>query len=288
MAKNKKSRRDGFSPAVLPMYIFTVVFVAIPILYVVVMSFMTRAANWGVIYQPTLAAYKKIFDPVYLKVFAQSLKVAVLTTFFTLFIGYPFAYYTAKLPHKWRNNVMLLVVVPFWTNSLVRIYGWMILLQSKGPLNTLMISLGLIDRPAKLLYNFGAVLVGMIYALIPFMILSIYNSVLKMDWALVEAARDLGASSIKAFWSITIPMTAPGIMAGCILVFIPSVGLFFVSDLLGGSKTVLLGNLIKNELLVAHNWPGGAALSIVMMAMTLLLLGLYKKVTGESDLEGLI
>lgn len=178
--------------------------------------------------------------------------------------------------------------MPFWTNSLVRIYGWMILLRSQGVVNALLIALGVIDTPLKLLYNFGAVLVGMVYALLPFMILSVYNSISKLDPSLTEAARDLGAGKWRAFWSVTVPMTRAGIMAGCVLVFIPSVGLFFISDLLGGAKTMLLGNLIKNELLTARNWPMGAALSVVMMAATLLVIGLYQKLSGEKSLEGIV
>ena len=194
----------------------------------------------------------------------------MLTTLLTLLIGYPFAYFTAGLPPKKRSLALMLVIVPFWTNSLVRIYGWMILLRGQGVVNSLLAALGLIDAPLKLLYNFGAVLVGMVYALIPFMILSVYNAVAKLDPALIEAARDLGAGRWRAFWTITVPMTRAGIMAGCVLVFIPSIGLFFISDLLGGSKTMLLGNLIRDELLTARNWPLGAALSVVMMAATLL------------------
>ena len=214
--------------------------------------------------------------------------LAVLTTLFTLLIGYPFSYFVSRLSERRRSLVLLLVVVPFWTNSLVRIYGWMILLRSQGVINTLLIALGVIDTPLQLLYNFGAVLVGMIYALLPFMILSTYSAIEKLDPSLVEAARDLGAGRWRAFWTVTVPMTRAGIMAGCVLVFIPSVGLFFISDLLGGAKTMLLGNLIKNELLTARDWPMGAALSVVMMAMTLLVIGIYQKCSGERGLEGIL
>lgn len=270
------------------MYVWTVLLVAIPLIYILVMSFMRRAETWGVVNEFTTDNYAKILDPVYLKVFGESLWIALLTTVFTLLLGYPFAYFTAKLKTKWRGLVLLLVVVPFWTNSLVRIYGWMILLRSQGVINNMLMGMGVIDAPLKLLYNFGAVLVGMVYALIPFMILAIYNSVEKMDWSIVEAARDLGATKWKAFWSVTVPQTMPGVMAGCVLVFVPSVGLFFLSDLLGGAKTMLLGNLIKNVLLSARDWPFGAALSVVMMAATTLIIYLYKKVSGEQSLEGLL
>lgn len=285
---NKSKKRGGIPVAALPMYLWTVVFVAIPLVYILCMSFLKKAQTWGVVMEFSLDSYAKLLDPNYLKVFAQSLWVALLTTAATLAIGYPFAYITAKLPKKRRSLVLMLIIVPFWTNSLVRIYGWMILLRSKGVINNVLMAMGIIDTPLKLLYTFGAVLIGMVYALVPFMILSIYNSCEKIDWSLVEAARDLGAGPIKAFTSVTLPQTMPGIMAGSVLVFIPSVGLFFISDLLGGAKTMLLGNLIKNELLTARNWPMGAALSMAMLAMTLLIIGLYRKTAGEGSLEGLV
>lgn len=283
------SRKKGGVPlAAVPMYIWTLLLVAIPLIYIVGLSFLTKAQTWGVDLNFTLDSYRKLFTPSYLKVFGQSLYVAVITTIAALAIGYPFAYFTSRLPKRARSLVLMLIIVPFWTNSLVRIYGWMILLRSQGVINGLLISLGVIDSPLKLLYNFGAVMVGMVYALIPFMILSIYNSCEKIDWSLVEAARDLGATRMRAFWSVTVPLTMPGIMAGCVLVFIPSVGLFFISDLLGGAKTMLLGNLIKNELLVARNWPMGAALSVAMLLMTLGIITLYKRIAGDKELEGLL
>ena len=180
---------------------------------------------------------------------------------------------------------MLLVVVPFWTNALVRIYGWMIILRAKGVLNHLLMSLGLIDTPLKILYTYGAVLLGMVYSLLPFMILPVYTSVEKMDWSLVEAARDLGANAAQAFLTVTLKLTLPGVLSGFVLVFVPSIGLFFISDLLGGGKIMLVGNLIKNQLMQARDWPFGAALSVVMMIMTFAIIFLYRKLTHSSDLE---
>ena len=284
----RKRAVKGNTPAAVPFILWTALFVAIPLVYILCMSFMKRAATWGVVAEFSLDSYQKMLSPTYLRVYGRSLVLAVLTTLSTLLIGYPFAYFTAHLPEKRRSLVLLLVIVPFWTNSLVRIYGWMILLRGQGVINTLLIAVGVIDTPLKLLYNFGAVLVGMVYALIPFMILSVYNSIAKLDRSLIEAARDLSAGRWKAFWTVTVPLTRAGIMAGCVLVFVPSVGLFFISDLLGGSKTMLLGNLIKNELLTARNWPMGAALSIVMMAATLLIIGSYKRLSGEKSLEGIL
>ena len=286
MKRARKGR--GFPAAGVPFLLWTAFFVAIPLIYILCMSFMKRAATWGVVAEFSLGSYAKMLSPAYLRVFGESLWLSVLTTGFTLLLGYPFAYFTAQLSPKRRSLALLLVIVPFWTNSLVRIYGWMILLRSQGVVNALLIALGVIDTPLKLLYNFGAVLVGMVYALLPFMILSVYNSISKLDPSLTEAARDLGAGKWRAFWSVTVPMTRAGIMAGCVLVFIPSVGLFFISDLLGGAKTMLLGHRLHPDLLSARNWPMGAALSVVMMAATLLVIGLYQKLSGEKSLEGIV
>lgn len=283
----KRPRRDHAAFfMVLPLYVFTLIFVFFPLLYILGMSFLKKDVLWGVTNELTLDNYRMLFDPVYLKTFLDSLKLAFATTAITTLVGYPFGYFMGKLPPKRRGGLMLLVVVPFWTNALVRIYGWMIILRTKGVLNGLLLTLGVIDRPVKILYTYGAVLIGMVYSLLPFMILPVYSSVEKMDWSLVEASRDLGANAVQAFFTVTLKLTLPGVLSGFVLVFVPSIGLFFLSDLLGGGKIMLVGNLIKNQLLEARNWPFGAALSVVMMVMTLLIIGLYRKVTHSRDLEG--
>lgn len=271
---------------VAPLYIVTIVLVFLPLIYIVVLSFLRKDALWGVTNEWTLDNYRQMFDPVYLKTFGDSLKLAFATTVITTLLGYPFGYFMAKLPPRWRSLCMLLVVVPFWTNALVRIYGWMIILRAKGVLNTALMAMGIISQPLKILYTYSAVLIGMVYSLLPFMILPVYNSVEKMDWSLVEASRDLGANAVQAFLTVTLKLTLPGVLSGFVLVFVPSIGLFFIADLLGGGKIMLVGNLIKNQLLQARDWPFGAALSVVMMLMTLLIILLYRKVTGAKDLEG--
>ena len=272
----------------LPMALWTTVFVAVPLVYVLGLSFMKKAATWGVVAEFSLDSYKNLLNPVYLKVFAQSFWVAILTTVFALLIGYPFAYFTAKLPKKHRSLVLMLMLVPFWTNSLVRIYGWMILLRSQGVINGLLMQFGVIDKPLKLLYTFGAVLVGMVYALLPFMIFAVYSSAEKLDFSLVEAARDLGASPMKAFLTVSLKLTLPGLLSGVVLTFVPSMGLFFIADLLGGNKVVLVGNLIQAQLMNAHNWPFAAALSVVLLVLTTVILWLYRKLSGVKDLEGIV
>ena len=192
-----------------------------------------------------------------------------------------------RLGARGKRIVMFLIMVPFWTSSLIRLYGWIILLQAKGALNSALIRLGLIDEPLKILYSYPAVLIGMVYALLPFMILAVYTSVEKMDWTLVEAARDLGASPVRAFLTVTLRLTLPGLMSGVILTFVPSMGLFFIADILGGNKIVLVGSLIQDQMTRGGNQPFAAALALVLAVMTTLLLWLYRRLTGTSELEGM-
>lgn len=267
---------------------WSIVFVAIPLLYILYMSFLPRGESWGLGEGWTLGNYAKMLKPMYFKVFTDSFIVAILTTAITLLVGYPFAYIVAKMKPRNRSFVLLLITVPFWTNALVRIYGWITILSGQGLVNTILVSTGIVKEPMKLLYNNGAVLFGMVYSLLPFMILAIYNSVEKLDWSCIEASRNLGAGKIKAFLTVTVPLTMPGILAGCVLTFVPSVGLFFINETLGGSKSILLGSLIKNQISSARDWPFGAALSVIMMVMTVVILVLYKKAAGEKSLEGLL
>lgn len=273
---------------VAPIYVFTIIFVALPILYLVALSFMTRAQTWGVVNEFTLDNYRKVFKPVYLNTFRESFQLAILTTVFTLLIGYPFGYLMARLGKRAKRLMMFLVVIPFWTSALMRMYGWIIIFRSNGLLDKILMLLGISKEPLKLLYSYPAVLVGMIYALLPFMILSVYSSTDKMDWSLVEAARDLGASKLKAFLTVTVKMTLPGIMSGVVLVFIPSMGLFFIADILGGGKVMLVGNLIQNQLQGGRDWPFAAALAVILMIFTSIMIWLYRKVTRVKELEGLL
>ncbi len=266
---------------ILPMALFAILFVGLPLLYVLVISFLHRGEVFGVTGPVTLDNYLRMFgDSMYQKVLTSSVLLALSTMVITLLIGYPFGYYMARTAPRRRNLLMLLVVVPFWTNALVRVYGWRILLLANGPINSLLQSIGLIDAPLKLLYNYGAVLLGMVYSLLPFMILPAYSAVEKVDWHCVEAARDLGSSPRRAFFTVTLPLTLPGIMAGCVLVFVPSMGIYFISDLLGGSNDMLIGSLIRDQLLKAREWPLGAALSMALMGMTTAILWIYRRLGG--------
>ena len=193
----------------------------------------------------------------------------------------------AKLSSVWKKRMMALLMIPFWTSALIRLYGWIIIFRSNGVLDSVLMGLGITKDPLKLLYTYPAVVVGMVYALLPFMILSVYSSAEKMDWSLVEAARDLGASPMKAFLTVTLKLTLPGLLSGVVLTFVPSMGLFFIADILGGNKVVLVGSIIQEQLTKGRNWPFAAALSVVLMIMTSLIIGIYRKVTNTKDLEGL-
>jgi len=278
----------GIWLTILPLYLFTLLFVAGPLIYMVVLSFQTRAEVWGVVNQFTLDNYKNILDSVYLQTFWESIKLAFTSTLLIAAIGYPFGYFMAKLSAKWKKIVMLLLMIPFWTSSLIRLYGWIIIFRANGTLDSVLIALGLIKTPLKLLYTYPAVVVGMVYALLQFMILAVYSSAEKMDWSLVEAARDLGATPIKAFLTVTLKLTMPGLLSGVILTFIPSMGLFFIADILGGNKVVLVGSLIQDQLMKAHNWPFAAALSVILMVLTSLMISLYKRVIHTTELEGIL
>ena len=273
---------------ILPMYIFSILFVLGPLLYMIALSFATNHEGLGVTSHFTLENFKNMADPVYVGTFVQSFQVAIMTTILVVVIGYPFGYFMAKQSKRGKRLLMFLIMVPFWTSSLLRMYGWIIVLQAKGIVNTVLIRLGLIRVPIKILYSYPAVLIGMVYALLPFMILSVYSSVEKMDWTLVEAAKDLGASNWKAFSTVTLKLTLPGLLSGVILTFIPSMGLFFIADILGGNKIVLVGSLIQDQLGRGGNWPFAAALSVVLMILTSLMIYLYRRITHIKDLEGVI
>lgn len=268
----------------LPMYLWTIVFVFVALLYVIGLSFLSRGEISGVTADVTLANYRRLGSPEYLSVLLKSLRLAGITTAVCILLGYPFGYLMARLTPKARSIIMLLIIVPFWTNALIRIYGWRILLMGNGPLNTILQSLGIIQKPLKLLYTDGSVLLGMVYALIPFMILPTFSTVEKLDYSVVEAARDLGASPLYAFFTVTIPLTLAGLMAGCVLVFIPSMGLFFLNDLLGGSKTVLAGGLIQ-QLINSRDLPMAAALSVLLLSVTGAVIAIYRKLGGSGNMS---
>jgi spermidine/putrescine transport system permease protein len=271
-----------------PVTLWMTVFFLIPLLLVLAVSFFTRSSFGGIELPLTAENYVRFFDPLYFKILRVSCVLAFTTTVLCLVFGYPFAYIIARSPARYRNILLLLIIVPFWTNSLIRTYAWIVLLRTEGVINTILLQLGLIDQPLSLLYNETAVLIGLVYTMLPFMILPLYASIEKLDRSLLEAASDLGAKPLQVFWRVTLPLTAPGIMAGSLLVFIPSLGLFFIPDLMGGSKAVLIGNLIKNQFLTARDWPFGSASSIILMALTLLFITAYILLTKDKQGKELV
>lgn len=290
MRKRHGARPGGRSLwlTLVPLYFFTLVFVLGPLLYMLVLSFETRAETWGVLPIWTWKNYQDIFRPAYLNTFWESFQLALLSTGLICAIGYPFGYFMAKLSPRWKKRMLILLMVPFWTSGLIRLYGWITIFRANGPLDKLLLGMGVIEEPLRLLYTYPAVVVGMVYGLLQFMIFAVYSSAEKLDWSLVEAARDLGATPFQAFRTVTWKLTLPGMLSGVILTFVPSMGLFYIADILGGNKVVLVGSLIQEQLLKTHNWPFAAALSVVLMLLTTLLIALYRRITREEELEGVL
>ncbi len=252
-----------------------ILFGVIPLLLLVITSFLTMDPANLVRFSFSLKAYSQLLiDPSYMIIFIRSVKLALTTTLLCLALGYPFAWYTARMTPKWRTSVLVLLMIPFWTNSLVRTYAMRMVLGTQGILNKALLSLGLIHTPLKMMYTDYAVVAGLFYLMLPFMVLPLYATIEKLDFQLVEAARDLGAGAVNAFTKVIFPLTLPGIMAGCIMVFVPTMGLFYVASLLGGARQLLVGNLIQQQFLNARNWPMGSATSIVLIIfMTVMLIG---------------
>ena len=287
-AAPQKRGRSRPHAALLPMYVFTLAFVLGPLLYMIALSFMRRQGGWGVEAVFSLRNYRRILEPVYLETFKQSIRLALISTVTVTLAGYPFGYFMARLAKRWRERVMVLLIIPFWTSALMRLYGWIIVFRANGVLDSLLMRLRITSEPLRLLYTYPAVVTGMIYALLPFMIYSVFASAEKLDRGLVEAARVLGASRLRAFLSVSFPLTMPGLFSGVILTFIPSMGLYFIADILGGNKVILVGNLIQEQLMGVHDWPFAAALSVVLMILTSLFLYLYRLLTHSVELEGLL
>jgi spermidine/putrescine transport system permease protein len=253
-----------------PAALYLLIFFVIPLLIVVVYSFLTRGAYGQLIWEFTLQNYVRVIDPLYLGILWTSVMIALANTAICLLISYPFAYAIARTPSvRRRNFLLILVMVPFWTNFLVRTYAWRVILGNDGPINSTLLALGIIDTPLPLLFNTGAVMVGLVYGYLPFMVLPLYAAIERIDFSLLEAAQDLYANGRQAFMQVLLPLSMPGIIAGSILVFIPSLGTFVTTDLLGGAKTVMIGNLIQSQFLTARDWPFGSAFSVLLMVAVL-------------------
>ncbi|MFN5745488.1 MAG: ABC transporter permease subunit [Methylococcaceae bacterium] len=261
-------------------------FALVPMLMVLAVSVLTRDDAGFVAPVVTLDSYRRLLEPVYMHVLADSMGMAGLATLLCLLIGYPFAYLLAGVGPRWRPLLLTLVIIPFWTNSLLRVYAIRSLMAAQGPINGVLLGLGLIHEPVRLLYTGVAVCVGLVYVLLPFMILPLYASFDALDRRLIDAAADLGAGRRAIFRHVILPLTAPGIAAGCLLVFLPALGMFFVTDVLGGARELMIGALLKDQFLDACDWPFGAAASVVVIGLLGLLLGLnglLRRVLGANQ-----
>lgn len=271
--KTKSGLFGKFSLVLSGSWLF--LFGLVPFLLVLGASFMTRGDESFLIFPLTLESYRKILDPLYAEVFWVSFKLSAVSTLIALLIAFPFAHFLSQVSKRYAPLLLVLTVIPFWTSSLVRTYALVIIFKTKGALNTLLIMIGIIDEPLEILYTQTAVIIGMVYTLLPFMILPLYASFEKLDKRLIEAARDLGAGKMAVIVRIVIPLVLPGIIAGVSLVFLPSLGMFFISDLLGGANDLVIGNFIKNQFLSFRDWPFGSVASVVLTLWMFLLIWLY-------------
>ena len=269
-----KNRRSVLAwPYVLWIILFTI----LPLLIIVLFSFTEKTEMGSISMVFTLDNYRKFFQPLYLNVLKRSVILAVVSTVMCLIVGYPMAYIMSRAPRKKRNLMATLFVLPLWTNFLLRTYAWMGLLREQGLVNEFLRAIGLIERPLQLLYNNGAVVMGMVYNFLPFMVLPIYSVLVKLDDSLLEAAHDLGANDVKVFQKVIFPLSLPGVATGIYMVFMPAVSTFVLSDLLGGSHTILLGNLIENQFRNARNWQFGSAISVIMVLFIIVTMGYFAK-----------
>ncbi|CAH8192210.1 spermidine preferential ABC transporter membrane subunit PotB [Vibrio aestuarianus] len=272
------SKKLSLQNAIITLIVgWLVLFVLIPNLMIIGTSFLTRDEANLIELTFTLDNYTRLLDPLYAKVLMHSFYMAIVATLLCLVIGYPFAYIVAKMPAKWRPIMLFLVIVPFWTNSLIRTYGLKIVLGTQGILNQALLGLDIIDKPLRIMYTETAVMIGLVYILLPFMILPLYSAIEKLDGTYIEAARDLGANKLQTLLKVVLPLTMPGIIGGCLLVLLPALGMFYIADLLGGAKNLLIGNVIKSQVLNARDWPFGAATSIALtLAMAVMLYAYYR------------
>jgi spermidine/putrescine transport system permease protein len=266
-----------------PVTLILALLVALPLVYVLVMSFCSIDDNYNVVYSLTLKNYERLLNKDYLRIYSESILIAALTTVIALLVSYPFAYVISRTKSRAKNLLYMLVIIPFWTNSLIRIYGWRTFLGTSGWLNEALTGLGLASEPMDFLFKRGTTVLGMVYSLIPFMILPLYTAIEKLDGSLIEASQDLGARKLTTIFRIVIPLTSSGIFSGCLMIFIPCLGYFFVSDILGGGNSDVIGNLIERQFQSGNNWPLGSALSIVLILITLVLVKLFQKTGGNVD-----
>jgi spermidine/putrescine transport system permease protein len=276
----------GLAGLLAPVTLWLGLFFLVPLLFVLAYSFGTSGVYGGITLGFNPGNYLKVFDPLYLEIVVRTLVIALITTLLCLALGYPLAYFIAMKGGHWKNVLILLVMIPFWTSLLLRAYAWVVILGGNGIANRALQFLGITDGPVDLIFTPQAVLMGMVYSYLPFMILPLYAALERFDVRLKEAAHDLGASRWHTFWRVTFPISMPGVIAGSILVFIPSAGEFVIPNLLGGARTVMVGNLIQQQFLQARDWAFGSALAVMLAALLLGAILFYVRRVGAEKLEG--
>ena len=278
--KNNKIIRFVFT---FPVIVYSIFLIFLPLVYIFIISFFESDSYGGMIKNFTLNNYHELFNSVYIGIFLKSFLIALITTFFCIIISYPFVLAISRKNKRIQKILITLVMVPFLTNSLIRMYGFIVLLRKYGVINQILMNLKIIHDPINLMYNNFGILIGMIYTLLPFMILPLYSSVSAIDKSLLEAASDLFASRFKIFCKVIFPSTIPALFNGSLMVFTPALGYFFIVDILGGGKIMILGSLIKNQFLTARNWPFGAAISVALILITFIFIYIYRKIGGKMD-----
>jgi spermidine/putrescine transport system permease protein len=263
---------------------WTVLLVA-PVVLILAYSVFQRGTYGGVVYDFTWDNFTRAVDPLYLDVLWFSVRVSLEATALALLIGYPAAWFIATRPPRWRTALLVIVILPFWTSMLIRTYAWIVLLNDEGLINKSLASAGVIGAPLDLLYNEFAIVLGLLYGYLPLMILPLYAAIERLPADLKEASSDLGASSIRTFWHVVLPLTRTGVAAGCLFVFVPSLGNFIVPDLLGGGRRQMVGNLIQVQFLKARDWPFGATLALAVIALMAIVLFVQARLTAKDRLE---
>ena len=277
----KKSKKGVFGNVLLtigPMSLWTVLFFVFPFIYIILVSFCSRDQFGNIVYSFSLGAYKTLTKAVYLQVIFRTLKMAAIVTVLVTLIAYPYAYFCSRASKKIQNLLIIAVMIPFWINSLLRIYAIMNFTSKNGLINNFLMGMGLIKEPIQILYTTGAVYFGLVYSLVPMMVMPLYSCLEKIDPAVLEAGRDLGCSSGQLFRKVIFPLSIPGIMGGLVLVFVPAMFNFYIADALGGGKTIIIGNLISSQFSTAKNWPLGAALSVVVMVISTAVIMIKNKI----------
>ena len=268
-----------------PVSLWMIIFVTIPMLFIIYISFMTRGTFGGVEYTPSLESYQTLMEVTYFHIILKSIGVAAETTIACLLVGYPFAYFIARKPPDVASRLITLLMIPFWTNSLMRLNAWMLIFQTNGPVNNFMLKYRMIDKPITFIFTDGLVLLGLITNYLPFAVLPMYSSIEKLEKPILEASADLGAKPSVTMMRIILPLTFPGIFSAIILTFIPALGTYVITDMLGGGKVLYIGNIIKNQFGAIRNWPLGAALSVILLAITALMIFVYSRFAKVEDME---